>query len=179
MEDDMAFFESNSIWVYFIIFFGKIIEVTVATIRLVLINRGERTIGSFIAFFEIILWIVITGTVLAGFQSNPIKIVVFGAAFAIGNYLGSWLENKIAVGISTIQVITSGDGDELVRQIRDSNVAVTVMDGQGKDGPRKILLIHIKRSRIPVTVKLINKICPDCMISVSDLKTIKGGYIKK
>ena len=38
----LDFLKSDSIWVYFIIFFGKVTEVTFATLRNVLINRGER-----------------------------------------------------------------------------------------------------------------------------------------
>ena len=66
----MDFLMGNSIWVYLFIFFGKILEVSVSTVRLVLINRGERTKGAILAFFDILLWVLITGTVLAGFQKR-------------------------------------------------------------------------------------------------------------
>ncbi|MFA5449919.1 MAG: DUF5698 domain-containing protein [Clostridia bacterium] len=174
------FLSGNSVWLYFLIFFGKITEVTIATLRIVLINRGERVQGAFLAFFEIIIWLFITGTVLAGFQNNPLKIVVFALAFALGNYLGSWLENKIALGLITVQVITSEESaDILTNQIRSDQIAVTVLDGHGMGGERKILLIHLKRNRLNATVKLINRTCPDCVISVSDIKMLRGGYIKK
>lgn len=175
----MEFLSSNSIWVYFIIFFGKIVEVTFATLRIVLINRGERTKGSLVAFVEIILWIMITGTVLVGFTKAPLKIVVFALAFSLGNYLGSWLENKIALGLSTIQIITCEDSKQLLEVLRQNDLAVTVVAAEGKDGMRKVLDIHLKRSRIPATVKLINKNIKDCVITVRDVKVIKGGYIKK
>ncbi|MDD3946566.1 MAG: DUF5698 domain-containing protein [Clostridia bacterium] len=175
----LDFISSDSIWVYFIIFFGKIIEVTFATLRIVLINRGERTKGSLVAFVEVILWIYVTGTVLVGFQNSPLKVVVFAVAFALGNYMGSWLENKIALGLSTIEVITTEDPACLLAVLRANNLGVTVIDGEGKDGVRKILKVHLKRSRIASTVKLINKNLETCVISVTDVKVIKGGYIKK
>lgn len=175
----MDFLTSNSVWVYFIIFFGKIVEVTFATLRIVLINRGERTKGSIVAFVEVILWLMITGTVLVGFTEAPLKILVFALAFALGNYLGSWLENKIAVGLSTIQIITSEDSAHLLDALRNNDLAVTVVDATGKDGQRKVLEIHLKRNRIPATVKLINKSIKNCVITVRDVKVLKGGYIKK
>lgn len=175
----MDFLTSNSIWVYFIIFFGKIVEVTFATLRIVLINRGERTKGSIVAFVEVILWLMITGTVLVGFTEAPLKILVFALAFALGNYLGSWLENKIAFGLSTIQIITSEDSTHLLDTLRNNNLAVTVVDATGKDGQRKVLEIHLKRNRIPATVKLINKNIKSCVITVRDVKVLQGGYIKK
>ena len=39
------FLTGDSVWVYLMIFFGKILEVTVSTLRLVMINRGERLQG--------------------------------------------------------------------------------------------------------------------------------------
>lgn len=175
----LEFLQSNSIWVYFIIFFGKITEVTFATLRIVLINRGERTKGSIVAFIEVILWIYVTGTVLVGFQNSPLKVLVFALAFALGNFAGSWLENKIALGLSTIEIITTEDPENLLEILRANNLGVTVMEGEGKDGIRKILKLHLKRNRISPTIKLINKNLENCVISVSDVKVIKGGYIKK
>ncbi len=175
----MDFLSSESIWVYLFIFFGKIIEVTISTLRLVLINRGERTKGSIIAFVEILLWIFITGSVLVGFQEAPMKVVIFAIAFAIGNYLGSWLEGKIALGLCTIQVITDELPELLLSILRNEGLAVTVLDGEGRDGHRKILSIHLKRRRIASTIKLINKNVANCFITVSDARIITVGHKKK
>src|SRR5690554_6864634 len=98
----MGFLDNLGPWIYFLIFFGKIIEVTVATLRMVLINRGERVKGMIIAFFDILLWLIVTGTVLDGYQEDPLRIVAFATAFAVGNYLGSWFEDKLAFGLSSI-----------------------------------------------------------------------------
>lgn len=175
----MNFLTGNSIGVYFIIFFGKILEVSIATLRIVLINRGERTKGSLIAFVEVILWIFITGTVLVDFIGNPLKIVVFALAFSIGNYLGSWFESKLALGLSTIKVITSEDASMLIEILRQHNLAVTIVTAEGKDGNKKILEIYLKRNRIKSTVNLINQNISKCVITIYDIREIKGGYIKK
>lgn len=173
------FLASNSVWVYVFIFFGKIIEVACATLRIVMINRGERTKGSLLAFLEFSLWIFITGTVLSDFQNSPQKVVVLALAFALGVFIGSWLENKIALGLSTLQVITTEKPTDLVDRLRESNLGVTIIDGEGKDGPRFILNIHLKRNRVNSTVKLINANIEHCVITISDVKVLKGGYIQK
>ena len=101
----MEFLQGSSVWIYLFIFFGKILEVAVSTIRLVLINRGERIKGSIIAVFEMLLWLFITGTVLSGFQKDIIRVIIFAIAFAVGNYVGSWMEDRLAFGLCSIQVI--------------------------------------------------------------------------
>lgn len=177
----MDFFTTPSIWLYAFVFFGKIVEVTVATVRIVLINRGERLMGSIIAVFEVSIWLVVTGTVLADFQHDLVKCLVFAFAFACGNYLGSWLEAKLAFGLASIQVIASdNDGtSELVDKLRENSFAVTVVEGEGKDGKREILILHLKRKRIPAALKIIKQRLGDAVITVNDVRVVNGGYIKK
>lgn len=97
-----VFMSGQNIWVYAFIFFGKILEVSVSTLRIVLINRGIRLVGSLLAVIEIIIWLIVTSTVLNGFQTDPIRIVFYAAAFGMGNFIGSWLDEKLAFGLSLV-----------------------------------------------------------------------------
>ncbi len=177
------FLTGDSVAVYLMIFFGKILEVTIGTLRMVMINRGERGKGSVVAFFEITLWLFITGTVLSGFIENldVIRWLVFAVAFALGNYLGSWLEGKLAFGLSSIQVIVPCDASctPLVTELRDAGFAVTVLEGQGKDGPREVLILHMKRKRIPAAINIVKTRLKNAMITVNDVRVANGGFIKK
>ncbi len=177
----MDFFSSDSPWVYLAIFVGKNIEVTFATLRIVLINRGERLKGSFVAFFEVLLWLLVTGSVLVGLDDWK-RILVFALAFATGNYLGSWLEAKLAFGLCSIQVIAPKNeaSAALVETLRDQDFAVTVVDGEGKLNKRSVMLLHLKRRRIQEAVGLIKASnINNLMITINDTKVIRGGYIKK
>lgn len=177
----MDFLSGSSFWLYAFIFFGKIIEVTVATVRMVLINRGERLQGSILALADILLWLLVTGTVLKDFQHDYMKAAVFVVAFAVGNYVGSWLESKLAFGLSSIQVIVpAGHNIQcLLEALWAHRFAVTVLEGEGRNGKRKILMIHMKRKRISDAVRLVQGKIKDCMITVNDVKAIRGGYVKK
>lgn len=182
MEDFLTnFLAKPSIWVYIFVFAGKIIEVTVATVRIVLINRGERLMGSVTAFFEVLLWLLVTGTVLVGFQQDLLRCVVFAVAFSCGNYLGSWLEGKLAFGLSSVQVIVPCDDctQKLVEELRSCNFAVTVMEGEGKDGKREVLVLHLKRKRIPAALNIIKARLNQAVVTVNDVRVVSGGYIRK
>lgn len=179
MQAMLNYLGGNDIGVYFIIFFGKIVEVAIATVRIVLISRGQRTVGSIIAFFEVTMWIFISGSVIVGVAQYPLKAVVYAFAFAFGTFLGSALEDFLALGLSTIQIITSEDTKELQQILRENYIAVTVMRGEGKDGQKEILTIHLKRKRVKPTVALINEHITNCFITVTDVKILRGGYIRK
>jgi uncharacterized protein YebE (UPF0316 family) len=177
----MSFLLESSIWVYVFIFFGKILEVSVSTTRHMLINRGERLKGSILALIEISLWIIVTGTVLVGFTSDIIKVVVFAVAFALGNYFGSWLESKLAFGMTSIQVIVPENvsWEELVRTLRAKSFGVTVMSGEGMEGERKILMMHLRRKRIAQAVRIIRAYSKDVFITMNNMKVVCGGHLTK
>lgn len=182
----MDFFSTQSIWVYVMILVGKIIEVSVATVRIMLISRGEKTKGSILILLEVSLWLVITGTVLVGFQEDIIRCVVYIFACAIGSYVGSVIEGKLAFGLCSIQVIVAQDNMahdnaamNLAETLRDNDFAVTIMEGRGKKGKRDILVLHLKRKRIPSAVSIIKANIENAVITVNDVKLIDGGYITK
>ena len=174
------FGSGHSIWVYMFIFFGKISEVAVSTLRLVLINRGERLTGSLIAIIEILLWLIVTGSVLVGYQEDFLKVVVFCVAFAAGNYLGSWLEERLAFGLCSVQaiVMTEDEAYELAKVLRAHGFGVTEFGVQGLDDKHHMLLTTIKRKLQGEVLSIIQEAAPGAMVTVSDVKTQRGGYLR-
>ena len=161
---------------YLMIFFAKIVEVSLMTVRTVLITRGEKFYGSVIGFFEVLIWLYIISTVLIGIQEDPVRMVVYALGFASGNYLGCMLEERLALGILTITVISSKeDGLKLADILRDKHVGVTMMEAEGKHEIKKILIMHAKRKRKCEIIKIIEGSRLEAVISISDTKTVYGG----
>lgn len=165
---------------YITIFCAKIIEVSVSTVRLVLINKGERVKGALLAFVEIMIWLIIVSSVLNNISEDPIKLFVYAIAFSLGNFIGVTIESKIAVGLASIQVVVNeANGEVLADVLREKGFGVTIIDGKGKNDSRKnLLFIQLKRKKIPEAVKLIKQTNPDAYITVNDIKSMMGGYIK-
>ena len=175
-----AFFGGYSVWVYMFIFFGKITEVSLSTLRIVLISRGERLAGSSIAVFEATIWLFVTGTVLASFQNDLLKIIVFVLAFALGNFLGSVIEEKLAFGMCSVQVmIPCGDeADLLADMLRVKGFGITSMEARGQENKMQVLLLMLKRKHANEAVDLIEEHSQDAVITISDIKSQKGGYFR-
>lgn len=165
---------------YIIIFFAKIIEVSFSTIRLVYINKGERVKGAILGFVEIMIWLVVVSSVLNNITEDPIKVFIYAAAFSLGNYLGVTIESKIAVGLASIQVVVDQkDGEILADALRDQGYGVTIIEGKGKsESIKNLLFIQLKRKKIPAAIKLIKEYNPEDYITINDIKTMLGGYIK-
>lgn len=163
--------------IYIVIVLAKIVEVSMATVRIVLITKGERKIGAFIGFFEVSLWLVLVSTVLTNIMADPLKIVAYALGFALGNYIGSMVEEKIGIGSAEVQAIVKSDhGPALASTLRDQGFAVTVMHGEGKSHSRDILLMYISRKKVRKCVELIKAAQENSVITVSDKKPIYGGF---
>ncbi len=172
----------NVLVVYLLILVAKIVEVTLATTRIVLITKGEKLLGSIIGFFEIIIWVIIISTVLKDITSDPIKVVVYALGFAIGNYLGSVVEEKLSFGTLRLEaIVKEKDGDELVESLRKNGFAVTVVKGKGMNSDRYVLIMNIKRRKLSEATQLIKEIQSNVVITINDIKPVYGGYglIKK
>jgi uncharacterized protein YebE (UPF0316 family) len=162
---------------YLFILFAKITEVSISTVRIVLITKGERKIGALIGFFEILLWLFIASNVIKNISEDPLKAVFYALGFAIGNYVGSILEEKIGLGLSEIQVIVMEEhGILLAEEIREKGFAVTLVRGEGKNRPRAILMMFLPRKRVREVVKYIQNKQENAVITVSETKPIYGGY---
>jgi len=167
----------NPLVLYSLIFVIKVFEVSLSTLRIVLITKDERVKGAFIGFFEVIIWVLIVSTVLNGITQDPFKVVIYALGFAVGNYVGSRLENFFAIGNSNIEVITHKiDGRKMAKHLRAHGLAVTSVSASGMNDKREILIMHVPRKRVPETINLIRQKEEDVVITVSDIKPVYGGY---
>ena len=165
-----TFLATGTIWVYLVIFFGKIVEVSLGTLRIVLINRGERLIGSLIALIEISLWLIIAGNVLSDYQSDPFKMLAYALAYALGNYVGSWLEERLAFGLCSMQTVVMD---------RENGFGVTELAAQGRDDETRFMLIStLRRKLADEAIALVQGIAPNAVITVSDVKSQRSGYLR-
>lgn len=181
----MDFLVHQSVWLYVLVFVGKVINNMIATVKMIMLNRGEKFKAALLTLVQMSLFIIITGTVLAGLRTDFMRVVVYIIAAMLGNYLGGIIESKIALGLSSIQVIVPqtsmtevSTADMLAGKLRDAGFAVTILDGEGSRGKRDVLLLHMKRKRIPKAKMIIRKFLSNPIIVENEVKRMDGGYLK-
>lgn len=163
--------------IYIIILVAKIVEVSLATIRIVLITKGERLKGALIGFVEVIIWVSIVSNVLSDLTKDPLKIIIYATGFVLGNYLGSYLEEKIGLGTSRMEIIVlRQDGTKLANALRKEGFAVTVVRGEGMNHERRILISHVQRRRAEEYIKIVKANQKNSVITISETKPAYGGY---
>ncbi|MDD3106506.1 MAG: DUF5698 domain-containing protein [Bacilli bacterium] len=159
-----------------LIFFARIIEVSMGTLRIILINKGYRKPGVVLAFFEVLMWIFVASQVIAGINEEPIKAIVYSFGFASGVYVGSRIENYLAFGKVLIQVITDTRMGTIITDVmRADGLGVTTIKGTGKDAEKTVIMIYANRKGKDMIVKKIHEIDEHAMIVTNEVSTM-GGY---
>lgn len=165
-------------WNCMMIFFVRIVDVTLGTLGTVLVIRGKKGIGSIISFVNVGIWFLIVRQALSIENASIWIAVAYAGGYAAGTYAGSWLEEKLALGSSSVTVITRGIRNDVAEAVRKAGYAVSVVRCHGKDNENLMLLIEIGRKKVNNVIKVVNSVAPDSFISVSDTTKIVNGYFR-
>jgi len=169
----------NHFVIYIIIFLAKLLEVAIMTVRMVLTTRGNRVAASLLASVEITIWIILTSTVLLGLSEDPFRAVAFGLAFVVGIYMGIYIEDKLALGLSQIEVIADFEtAKDITIKLRDCGYGVTTFDCEGLDGKKLAINLKVHRKDIPTTMKILKE-HQDIFVTVTDIRSLSRGIIER
>ena len=164
----------------FIIIFFKVIEVSIGTVRGILVVKGYRKIAAILAIFEILLWVFIASRVITGLAEDPLKGLAYSFGFAAGVYLGSYLEQKLAFGMLNVQIITTiKKAGDIANHLRESGYGVTTIDAEGNYEKRKVLMVFANRHGSEKITEEVESIAPEAVVVVNDIISLKGGFLKK
>lgn len=160
---------------YLMIFTSKIIENTLATLRLIVVANGKKFIGAVLQFAVALVWVLVTGVVVTNIQQDPFKIIVFALGSFAGSYLGSILEEKIALGYYLLTVIVEYEyGKQITDELRNNQFAVTSIKAIGKDNQKYVLMILSKRKKREQISNIIQKIDKNAMIVTEKATPVCG-----
>jgi len=175
--DITTFFDSEAFkWVILpvLIFCARVVDVSIGTIRIIFVSKGMKVLAPLCGFFEILIWLVAISNVMQNF-TNPVLYIGYAGGFATGNYVGMIIEEKLALGLCVIRIITRKDATKLVEFLRAAGYGVTTMDAQGASGPVRIIFTVVRRYDIDEIDSVIQKHNPKAFYSVEDVKFVSEG----
>ncbi len=148
---------------------ARIVDVSMATIRTLMIVQGRRTIALTLGFFEILIWIGVVSGVITHASEQPLYAVAYALGFALGNYVGMTIERKLALGNQVVRIITR-QGPELAQALREAGMRVTQFDGYGRDGPVQELFVEVLRRQAPGVVEKARALDSRCYYTIDDIR---------
>lgn len=166
--------EATVYWISLVIFIARIVDVSLGTLRIILVSRGLKVKAALLGFVEVLIWIIVVAQLIQHLD-NWLNYVAYAGGFAIGTYLGITIENKLKIGTIIIRIITSGNADVLVARLKKAGVMHTSIDALGGQGAVKIIFTVIKRRRWNEIIEIIESFDSDVFYSVEDVKYASGG----
>jgi uncharacterized protein YebE (UPF0316 family) len=147
-----------------IIFSLRLADQSLGTMRALLVSKNRPIYAAFVGLVESAIWIVAISQVIKDID-DPILIGAYAAGFAAGTILGSYIERIVGVGNIVVRVFCPANSPSVAETLRDNGHGVTVIDGQGKDGPVKIYLCVIPRRKLKSVLSMIEEINPNAYIT--------------
>jgi uncharacterized protein YebE (UPF0316 family) len=177
MTANVNFLESDIFrWVVLplLIFLARMCDVTLGTLRNVFISKGLRNVVPILGFFEVTIWLLSIKQIMQHLD-NPLCYIAFAGGFAMGTYVGLFVEKRLAIGMQVLRIIINQNAQPLIDSLQHANFGVTVIDGHGAKGPVKIIFTIIKRKDIDFVRQLINKTNPNTFYSIEDVRVASQG----
>lgn len=156
----------------------NIVYVSLNTLRTILVIKGQRLPAALLSVIEVGVYLLGLTMVLKNLTS-PLNIIAYCSGYGIGVYIGSCLEQRLALGYVNVQVIVNSTDCNLPRLLRDEGYGVTAWQAQGRDGDRLVLQVLAKRSNEKLLLALLKKIAPSAFIVSYEPKNFVGGFWTK
>jgi uncharacterized protein YebE (UPF0316 family) len=156
-----------------LIMMARVVDVSLDTIRVIMVAKGYRNLAPFIGFFQSFIWLV-TITRIMGNLGNWFSYIGYAGGFALGTYVGMVLEGKLALGYELIRVITKKGADDLINGLREKGYAVTTVPGMGREGEVGVIYIIIRRRVLREVVGMIQKFNPKAFYTIEDMRFVSN-----
>ncbi|NLX78066.1 MAG: DUF2179 domain-containing protein [Clostridiaceae bacterium] len=145
-------------WVVFplLIIIARMIDVTLGTLRIIFVSRGNRIIAPILGFFEVLVWVIVISQIMQNLN-NPLNYIAYALGFAIGNYLGIQAEDKLAIGHLVIRLFVTEGEEEIMKKIINAGFGITSIKGKGATNEVTILFSVIKRKDLESFLAIINE----------------------
>ena len=160
-----------------LVFLARVSDVTLGTLRIAFISKGEKYLAPMFAFFEMLIWLFAISQI-AQHMDNVVFYLAYAAGFASGVFVGIKVEEKLALGTRLIRTITGKDAGELIERLRESGYGVTSVQGTGAAGDVNVIYSVIKRSEMTHYVNLVMRLNPNAFYSIEDVRFVSEGVFR-
>lgn len=160
------------------IFFVRILDVSLGTVRTIMTVKNKNLIASVIGFVEITVWFLVVKEALNTDNNSIFIVFSYALGFSTGTYIGGLISNRYIKGYMSVQVI-SDKYDKLVSVLRENGFGVSTINIKGKDTDKVMLLIQINSSSLDKLKSIINKCDSKAFVIINETKYVQNGFIKR
>ncbi len=165
------------LWALFI-FFLRVANIALGTVRVLFVVRGERLLASIMSFVEALLFLVAIGKVVQDLSNIP-NVLAYCLGFAVGTWVGIAIEGRLALGYVLVRIVSLQKGRRIALALREEGYGVTEMLGEGRAGRVGIIDVVAKRKDIPLITSVGREVDGGAFITVQEAREVYRGYIPR
>jgi uncharacterized protein YebE (UPF0316 family) len=173
----MSFLDSTAyVWLVLpiLVFFARVTDVTLGTLRIIFISRGKRNLAPLLGFVEVFIWITVVSQIVSH-AHNILAYLAYAAGFAAGAFVGMYIENRLALGTQIILAVVQDNSHRLIVHLHAAGYGVTCVDGEGANGPVKLIYTVFPRRNLEEVLSIIHTTHPNAFLSVQDVSSTQAG----
>lgn len=162
------------------IYFARILDVTLSTIRTFYTLKGKTIFSSILSFFEVLVWFLVARQALNVDLDSLWIPISYSLGYATGILIGSFITNNFIKGIENVTIITKKENDILINTLRNNGFGISIIDLKNDfDNVKKqMLIIEVDKRYLKKLIKIVKSIDKDAFISISETKQIENGVLK-
>lgn len=153
------------------IFVARVIDVSLGTLRIILLSKGYKILVPLIGFIEVFVWVIAISRIMQNLD-NWICYVAYAGGFATGNFIGMIIEEKLALGYELVRVITKKEAVDLVNNLRDKGYGVTLVEAKGAKGEVGVVYVIVSRKKIKEVISIIRTYNPKALYTIEDIRFV-------
>jgi uncharacterized protein YebE (UPF0316 family) len=170
----LGFLDQHPILMIAAIFLARVCDVSLGTLRTIVIFRGYRMLAALLGFFEVLIWLLAAGQVIRNLDTWYLAIA-YASGFATGNIVGSWLEAKLAIGLELVRIISTRADSDLAGGLSRLGFDVTKLSAVA-DSARdvEVVLVVERRRRVPELMRRVAELDPTAVCTMNDVKRLQA-----
>ncbi len=165
--------DMNTLLICLYVFFARMIDVGIGSVRTILLVKGKNVISMILAFIEILIWFFVAKETLTS-DTNLAVVFSYAGGYAIGTYLGGLINKYFVKGNLTAFVVTSLDNKDMVEELKSANYGVSVISMEEN---KLILLIEFKKKYLKKLKSTIKEIDQSAFIIINESLHVENGYL--
>ena len=166
---------SDALFAYLImpllIFMARVADVSINTLRFMFMMNGKKNIVPILGFFEALIWLLAIGQIFQNID-NPLSYLAYAGGFAMGNYVGMTIDEKLALGRVLVRVITPNSLPVLLEFMKEKNYRFTSVDAEGRYGKVNLLFTVMKRDQLPEFISQVKQMDEKAFYTIESVKRV-------
>jgi len=157
-----------------LIFCLRLIDVSLGTVRILMAVRGRRLLAGVLGFFEVSIFLVAISQVLTNI-GNWWNVLGYAGGFAVGTIIGMTIENKLAIGLAEVEIVSMGRGTEIAEALRAEGYGATEFLGAGQENIVDLVRTVVRRREVPSITAAASVIDESAFITVHEMQRAYRG----